>query len=513
MLARLITAGRNALGVGGKTFASVPVALTRDHASLDVLFGSLMAVDDPDELLRSVGIQRHQLRRLLSDDAVYTAVESRREAVLSTPWRLEGGGARGRNHVEAELKPVIMDALRCAFDAVLLGYSVGEANYANRPGARVGVASVVQKPMEWFLPLPDGTWRYMHPTMPSPDHLPGVPLGGKFRAKFLLSVNGPTYTNPFGDALLSRAYWPWYLRSQGWQYWMRWLDRYGTPLLIGRSHDPQQIAQSLAGAMSGAAIGINRDDEVLPIQNTGGTGHFESFEQICTGRIDKLILGRNRTSEAGSSTGSRAAVDTEDDLRTARRNADIRLCAGSVQFLVDQLWRLNQFGGESPRFVMADDTGLEADRAGRDAVLSEKLGVEFSPAYIAEAYSLKPADFKIREKVEEVTPDDAAPIDPSADNDDPDAQAAKPAQFASAMPGFSPVQQGIEDALAGLPDMQPIDPELVRSAVFAASDADDLAVRLAALVDKADPRFGGALRDAMVAGRVLGYISAQEVKS
>jgi hypothetical protein len=405
---------------------------------------------------------------------------------------------------------VVNDALRCAFDAVLFGYSVAEANYANRPGQRVGVESVTQKPMEWFLPLPDGSWRYFHPTTPSPDYLPGVPLDGKFRAKFLLSVNGPTYTNPFGDALLSRAYWPWYLRSQGWQYWMRWLDRYGTPLLIGRSHDPEQIAQSLAGAMSGAAIGINREDEVLPIQNTGGTGHFEAFEQVCVGRIDKLILGRSRTGE--TKTGSRAAVDTEDDLRTARRNADIRLCAGSVQFLVDQLWRLNEFSGESPKFIMADDTGLEVDRAGRDAILTEKLGVKFTAGYIAQAYSLEPADFSIAEETQDEAGPGAAPTDPSADPDDPEEQAA-PAKFAASPRRFSPVQQGIEDALSVLPEIQPIDPELVRSAVFAASDADDLAVRLAALVDKANPRFEAALHDAMIAGRVLGYVAAAENKA
>lgn len=75
------------------------------------------------------------------------------------------------------------------------------------------------------------------------------------------------------------------------------------------------------------------------------------------------------------------------------------------------------------------------------------------------------------------------------------------------------MQQGIEDALSGLPDIQPIDPELVRSAVFAASDADDLAVRLAALVDKANPRFEAALHDAMIAGRVLGYVAATENKA
>lgn len=498
----MMAAGRSMLSMGGKRFASVPVTLTRDHASLDVLFGSLMAVDDPDELLRSVGIQRYQLRRLLHDDMVFTAVESRREAVLSTPWRLEGGGARGRNHVEAELKPVIYDALRAAFDAVLFGYSVAEVNYANRASGRVGIASIAQKPMEWFVPLPDGSWRYLHPSQAAADGLPGVPFG-KMAPKFLIATSGRTYANPYGEALLSRVYWPWYLRAQGWQYWMRWLDRYGTPLLIGRSHDPEQIAKSLAGAMSGAAIGINRDDEILPVQNTGGTGHFESFDATCVGRIDKLILGRNRTSEAGSSTGSRAAVDTEDDLRTARRNADIRMCSEPMQFLVDQLWILNEFGGESPRFVMADDTGLELDRAQRDSILSEKLRVEFTPAYIGQAYGLKPADFAIAEKQEPIVQGDA----PTELEDAP-----KPATF-SAGGRFSPVQQGIEDALGAVPDTQPIDPALIRAAVFAASDADDLAVRLAALVSRESPEFQGALRDAMVAGRVLGYVAADEGKA
>lgn len=55
----------------------------------------------------------------------------------------------------------------------------------------------------------------------------------------------------------------------------------------------------------------------------------------------------------------------------------------------------NGRAGESPQFVMANDTGRERERAERDAILVDKVGVRQTESYVAERYDLEPEDFTL----------------------------------------------------------------------------------------------------------------------
>lgn len=480
---------------------AAPAPLTREQATMERMFALFATLPDPDEALRRAGILRHQLRAVEMDDEVSAAIDTRREALIGTPWRLEGGTQRHRAAVQAELAPHAETLLRCAFSAVLYGYSVAEVIYRN-DGARAGIASVSDKPLEWFVPLADGVGvRWKRAGGP----IDGEPVDPR---KFLLTVRQGSARNPYGEALLSRVYWPWWFRMHGWQYWMRWLERYGTPMLLGKTAgNPQAMAENLAAALAGSALAVGIGDEVSAIQSGAGTGHFEGFDAVICRRIQKMILGQTLTTDA-STGGSYSAAKVADGVRNDRRNADIRLVSRTVQRLVDALWAFNGHGGEPPKFVMADDTGLEAERAARDAILVEKVGVRLAPEYIAERYDLEPGDFTMTDPA-------AAPAAPQQQGAiGPDAgSAGQPPQAATFGPGqraFTPVQQGIEDGLQNLEVADPIPPELVRAAVLAASDEADLRQRLAALIPQADPRFRQALERASYAAAVLGYVAAEE---
>lgn len=485
-----------------QTFAA-PGPMTKEQATLERMFTLFGTMPDPDEALRRAGIQRHQLRAVEMDDEVTAALDTRREAVIGTPWRLEGGTARWRAELEAELRPHIEALLRGAFAAVPYGYSVIEVVYRNDAG-RAGLAAVVEKPMEWFIPQADGiTVHWRRPDSP----FAGMPTDPR---KFLLTVRQPTLRNPYGEALLSRVYWPWFFRQHGWQFWLRWLERYGTPLLLGKTAgNPQVMAENMAAALAGSALAVGQGDDVTAVQAAQGTKHFEGFDEVICRRVQKLILGQTLTTDA-SSGGSYAAAKVADGVRTDRRNADLRLVTATVQRLVDALWQFNARAGEAPRFVMADDTGLEMARAERDALLVEKVGVRLTQEYIADRYDLEPGDFTLADL-------DAPPAGQGGAggaSDGAPAPGQSGEQFgASAGRGFTPVQQGIEDGLQKLEVTDPIDPALVRQAVLAARDEQDLRARLAALVPQADPRFQQALERASFAAAVLGYVAADELRS
>lgn len=472
---------------------AAPSVLTREQATLERMFSVFAAAPDPDEALRRAGIARHQLRMVEMDDEVTAALDTRREAVIGTPWRLEGGTARWRAELDAELRPHMDALLRGAFSAVPYGYSVIEVVYRN-DGERAGVSHVCEKPMEWFIPQHDGSLEYR-----APDAIAGtVHVDPR---KFLLTARQPSYRNPYGEALLSRAYWPWYFRQHGWQYWMRWLERFGTPLLMGTTAgDTQAMANNLAAALAGSALAVTTGDTVQAVQAGSGTDHFSNLDAVISRRIQKLILGQTLTTDA-SAGGSYSAAQVADVVRMDRRNADLRLVCATIQRLVDALWEFNARAGEAPRFVMADDTGLEMNRAQRDAILTEKVGVRLTADYIAERYDLEPDEFTL--------------ADPAANAAQTPQNAPGSAFGAStgATGDLTPVQQGIEAGIAALDVADPIAPELVRAAVLAARDEEDLRQRLAALVPQADPRFQVALERAQFAAAVLGYVAADELRA
>jgi phage gp29-like protein len=348
----------------------------------------LSRLPDPDLVLSNLGLGRHELRKLETDDEIAAALETRREAVIATPWRLDPYEGEAAEWLWAELEPHIEPLLRGAWSAVPYGFSVVEAVYRKpRPGSpRVGIDFVQEKPIEWFEPKRDGALLYSPPNGGSP-HLVDT------SAKFLLTRRNPTYRNPFGEALLSRAYWPWFFRHNGWRFWMAFLERFSDPLLMGRVFQPSEFVAAMQQLGLSAVIGVGKDESVEAVTQSAA-GEFERVERALVQRIQKLILGQTLTSQVDGQ-GSYAAAKVHNEVRDDKRRADIRLVTAIVQRLVEALWALNALPGDPPSFVLQDDTGLEMERAERDAKLATAGILKFTDAYIVDKYDLEQDEFVI----------------------------------------------------------------------------------------------------------------------
>ncbi len=134
--------------------------LYRDQA-IEQLASFLTQIPDPDVVLEKLGLSREHLRALEGDDEIHAALETRREAVISTPWRLEPGEGAVADYLLDQLAPHMTGILRGAWNAVAYGYSVLEAVYT-RPGETglIGLTHIQEKPFEWFAPGRDGGLRY-----------------------------------------------------------------------------------------------------------------------------------------------------------------------------------------------------------------------------------------------------------------------------------------------------------------------------------------------------------------
>lgn len=464
---------------------------------------------DTDEVLRKAGLTRASLRTLEHDDEIAQCLDTRREALLATPWRLEPQQSRANKGLAQEIDPHMHDVICTAFDSVLYGYSVAEVVYKRREG-KIGIDHVSEKPLEWFEPRHDGKLIYRPKTG---DEVECQDI------KFLLCRNRPTYRQPYGESLLSRLYWTAFFRSHGRKFWAKFLERFGEPLLIGKVRDQSKFVSDLLALGVGAGLPIGQDDSIEHISITQA-GEFERFETAMSKSIQKLILGQTLTSDVGKN-GSYAAAKVHEQVMQTKRNADIRQVTKAAQQLINNLAALNGIANP-PMFVMCDDTGLELERAQRDKLHYEQ-GVRFTADYYADRFDYREGDFTI---ADDTSPDatdaqDAQDAPTTSDHVSSDAQDAKDqaddVQMAALTlaPGkqkFTPQQQAIEDAGSAIINKAPppIAESAILAAVKAATDPADLAVRLSMLLDEQNPRFAELLARANVAASILGYVVAEK---
>jgi phage gp29-like protein len=492
----------------GFQFQAQPRTSLFSEQAVDQVLSFLTQAADPDEILVKAGISRARLRALSGDDEIAAAMDTRREAILAMPWRLEVDGKSEADIPEPvewiweQFEKHAEKVLRASMESLAYGYSVQEVVYANG-GERITWGQITEKPFEWFIPKLDGSVLYKSRQRPL-----GEPVDSR---KFFLTVRNQTYRQPYGEALYSRLYWPWYFRQQGWRFWVRWLERFGTPLLIGKAQgDAKTMAEQLAQVANNAVIAVGASDEILLAENKSGAGHFEGFERAICARIQKVVLGQTLTSDSGGSSGtsgSYALGQVHNEVRRDRRDADVRMVRTTVQRMIDVLWALNRFDGAPPVFVMADDTGLELERAERDARLVQAGVVKLTPDYLLRVYDYEPEDID----TEAMT----SPRDPAPEAQPQGGAFHVKASALFAAPRFTRKQQAIEDGvdavLGNLGDA--IEDAEIKGAIRAAASRDELVDNLTALLAHVPgAQFRATLERALFAADILGYAHATTTK-
>jgi phage gp29-like protein len=464
-----------------RQFAAAPRGMTNDIAQTVTYRGLNNVMFDPDETLKKAGLSRADLKRLTKDPEIWQCICKRVNALVATSWRLEPNASRNNKWLAAQLTPHIETLLTATVNAVLFGYAVVEVTYQD--GDRVSIAKLSEKPFSWFTPTHEG--------LLYTDRQTGQIITCDPR-KFILITSRASYENPYGEALVSRLWWDVYHKFQLWSNWALFIERFAAPLLVGKTGgNVTEFTQNLTMAVRGAAISVGTQDDVKAVEVASSGDAFIKMNDAINAAIQKLILGQTLTSQVGSS-GSYAAAQVHADVQTEQRNADIRLASCAVQSLVNTLASFNGF--DAPQFVMADDTGLELERAQRDALLVERGVLTLTENYLLDRYDYQAGDFTV----------------PAAAPAMPQPAAGLRANLAAGDP-FTPEQMVIEriadDALTALGN--PIQKQAIASAIKAAKDPDDLAERLAVVLRDADlNEYNRTLERALFAADILGFAHA-----
>lgn len=356
-----------------------------NEIAIEQVFYELLRTPDADLLLEQLGMTRADLRKLEYDDEISAALETRREAVTSTPWRLDYDDPQSEilNILYAELEKHIDNILRGIWNAVPYGYSILEAVY-KQDGKLITWASIQAKPIEWFELKPNNDL-YFYPLTGSKQLL-------DTQLKFFITVRNQSYRNIYGEALLSRIYWPWFFRHNGWKYWMRFIERFADPLLLGQVNNPKEWGLAMEQLGFDSVLGVSPGEEITAVTNTA-SGEFEKVHDALARRIQKVILGQTLTSDI-SGTGSYAAAQVHNVVRDDKRRADIQLIIKTVQKIINAFWIVNGFLTEPPQFIMFDDA-INSEARKELADLTKSGIIKFTEKYYMDRYELRQDDFVI----------------------------------------------------------------------------------------------------------------------
>lgn len=354
--------------------------------------------DNLESLIAETGKSRQEiLDACLADDEVESCREDVRTALLAASWRLWGEEAD--EEMINRLYKVISRHIEIFVDLALLarfnGYAVAEYIYRQEADGLWVIDQVLSKEgeLDRYTPKRDGN---VILAADSGD----IVLDRQM--KYLLLTSKAVPARPAGEMMILRAYSAVVLRKRGWAYAGQFVKRYAQPYVIGKQGGYGAIGDfvsKLFGFSNGGAAAIGKDDEISLHQLSGDGEAFALIERLANARIQKLILGRVKTSDLNSA--SRAAQETEEDTRQDRISAYLDLLARAVQHAVDAMIAVNaQYGRAIPApkglwFEYPKAGDIDLARAQRDQIYLQSGAITLTKDYYTDIVGYEAAHVDI----------------------------------------------------------------------------------------------------------------------
>ena len=156
----------------------------------------------------------------------------------------------------------------------------------------------------------------------------------------------------WGGPMRAALFW-WLFATMDRDWWVAFLERFGSPFIVGRyDQGDDQSRRTLAAAFSAAkrlfGLVISRDTEV-EIHEVQTRSHGEAFEKmhsVANAELSKLILGQTMTTTAAPGGIGGTQAEVQDRVRADIEAWDITALSATVRDqVVAQFARLNGLAG------------------------------------------------------------------------------------------------------------------------------------------------------------------------
>ena len=395
---------------------------TRDSAGvvLSEIEGWLNVLPDPDPVLRKRGDDAEVLADLSADDQVTTAMFSRKNRVLNSPYFALRPGAPDGKDPDAAAKKLyerfsqdlertnLRTIISSMLDAPFYGFTPLELIW-RCDGSWWHLIDIVAKPYRWFRfdshnnPVFVGAYGAMtYETKP-------LPAG-----KFVFVTHQATYDNPYGIRLLSRCLWPVAFKRGGLTFYAKFVERHGLPWTVGEAPakatalEKQDMARALSRMVQDAVSVIPQGAKVQLVTagQTQGAIH-EDFLSRQDKAISKVLMGQTLTVETNG-TNSLAATESHKEVADDLADADKAMVVDAWNEIAWLYAQVNAGPNVLAPIAAYEEPEDLNSRADLDKKLAQ-IGVQFTPEHIKDVYGLKETEFSMGEPSVSVDDRDADP--------------------------------------------------------------------------------------------------------
>ena len=356
-----------------------------------------------DQLLSETGKTRQELLdAVMADDEVISCYEDLQGAINAEAWRIWGEDVNEEliNHLIKTVRRLLPDFIQLVLLAKFNGYAVAEYVFEQQANGFLTLKSILSKDgeLDSYTPQRDGTV-----TFGTEDEVIEIDQN----IKYLVLKNKAVPARPAGELLVIRAYPAVALRRREWAYAGQFIARYAQPYVVGKQGNSgfggnvADFTSKIFAFINGGAMGVGADDEINLHQLNGNGEAFELFERLANRRIQKLLLGKVKTSELTS--GSRAAQETDDEARHDRISGYLSLMTRGIQHAIDAIITVNQYWGVpivAPQgiwFEYQKQAKPDQNRATVDKTYAETGQIVFTKEYYSEILGYEEKHFKMVE--------------------------------------------------------------------------------------------------------------------
>lgn len=356
---------------------------------------------NPDPILKAKGGNIKVYRNFV--DSHLSSVKNKRfAAITSRPWTIDGskGDAKKAKMLEEYLWNLgFRDIISQMLEAIGYGYAVHEIVWnavETEMGTLILPTAIKDRPQEWFKFDDDGKLLFQDKTA-NRSQVPDK--------KFLVTRNRPTASNPYGDPVYSRCFWPLTFKKGGLKFWMLFVEKYGIPKALGKvpagttDKDQKTFLKMLAGLVQDAVAVFPNTGSVELLSPPAGTGSdiHSKLVQWADSEISKAWLGETLTTEQTSSGGTQAMATVHNDVRADLAIDDAAMIESSINQLIRWIYEIN-WPTEKVipwmNIILPED--LQQARLERDLKLRQ-LGVKFNAQYITDVYGIDEKYFEMTE--------------------------------------------------------------------------------------------------------------------
>ena len=310
-----------------------------------------------------------EMDRITRDATVISSYGSRKAATLKKELNIE---TKNELLKSAIIKTFDYKTLRKILDAPMQGCSVFELNWSYGD-TNILKAKLIERDYRSFT-MNNGVLQF------KPN---GIALEIP-QYKVIYSTYEEKYNRPMGTPLAEALFWPVKFKNASLEFWVKFLEKYGSPWAIGKTEgDKDVMADELYAMLGGDSAVIDMEDEV-EIHQIQRSGDFDKITEYCDNQIRQVILGGNLTSEVKG--GSRAAASVHNDIREDIAMSDENLTIDLIKQVAQYIKELNHINDDVIiNLKDKDDPNIALSE--RDKRISE-MGWKPTKEYIEKTYNI-----------------------------------------------------------------------------------------------------------------------------